>query len=651
MDDDPTGMNTFPPQWCEDTFIKENWATLGIVMQQHWIATNPDPAKHTSVDNIVKKRKRYTKQTQKTNKHGKKGGTEKQAATSGSRGMTRENSSGLAGGSDKRARDESLTLNAWDRLGADEAEIKNGLFGGSDHVNSTSRPETVVDPALLHQQQQTSQCSWSAASITSGLTTGSHSGPGPSVAPASLVGTRANSTSAHAQETGTGSAHTDVDSDHWNSAAVGPSIEEIEETLAANAAQRNEPLSLRGCFYKRASGCTSGGLVLITKPKSIEQDIVDKKKTELTEEEQELKQEMQEVVRIQLKALIGIQTNRKKEPGAPPCVNASGLPYMDPYFTKDITHPANQIILNKVAELAAAALKVINLTCCFKWCLLVPCVTGTSPCRNRRTGYVVTHHGLKKLAKITWHGFSGKFKAQVDIHKRRMMNTHAKNAQLARHREERSSVTEIFKKLYVFDPSAWMNLDYMSDEDSCPEPDSDGEMDEVSMNVWRKQMLKYLGYTGPAKNHDDVGIWEVVIPGWRTKFCTEVLRELSCIYRETLTPAEQQSSKYRCVYDSNRRSDKPALTVPFDFMINMDWWESAKEKYGDVIKEWMTYGDPEGFRPLLTFKILAELPRPLPDASEEDGELGDQVNTSEDQDADQEGQEDPEEESGESDEA
>ncbi|KAF8584206.1 hypothetical protein K439DRAFT_1616909 [Ramaria rubella] len=633
MDDDPTGMNTFPPQWCEDTSIKENWATLGIVMQQRWIATNPDPAKHTSVDDIVKKRKRNMKQTQKTNKRGKKGRTEKQAATSGSRGMTRENSSGLAGGSDERARDESLTLNAWDHLGADEAEIENGLFGGSDRANSTSRPETVVDPALLHQQQQTSQGSRSAASITSGLTTGSRSGPGPGVAPASLVGTRANSTS----------AHTDVDTDHWNSAAVGSSIEEIEEKLAANAAQHNEPLSLRGCSYKRARGHTSGGLVLITKPKSIEQDIMNKKKSELTEEEQELKQEMQ-VIRIQLKALIGIQTNRKKgaekflipgppEPGAPPRVNASGLPYMDPYFTKDVTHPANQIILNKVAELAAAALK------------------ERPPAGIEELEYVVTHCGLKKLAKIMWRGFSEKFKAQVDIHKRRMMNTNAKNAKLARRHEERSSLTGIFKKLYVFDPSAWMNLDYMSDKNSCPEPDSDGEIDEVSTNVWRKQMLKYLGYTGPAENHDNVRIWEVVIPGWHTKFCTEVLHELSHIYRETLTPAKRRSTKYCRVYDSNRRLDKPALTVPFDFMINMDWWESAKEKYGDVIKEWMTYGDPEGFRPLLTFKILAELPQPLPDASEEDGELGDQGNTSEDQDADQEGQEGQEEESGESDEA
>ncbi|KAF8577389.1 hypothetical protein K439DRAFT_1622143 [Ramaria rubella] len=488
--------------------------------------------------------------------------------------MTRENSSGLAGGSDERARDESLTLNAWDRLGADEAEIENGLFGGPDRANSTSRPETVVDPALLHRQQQTSQGSWSAASITSGLTTGSHSGPSPGVAPASLVGTRANSTSAHAQETGTGSAHTDVDSDHWNSAAVGPSIEEIKETLAANAARCNEPLSLRGCSYKRASGCTSGGLVLITKPKSIEQDIVDKKKSELTEEEQELKQEMQEVIRIQLKALIGIQTNRKKgaekflipgppEPGAPPRVNASGLPYMDPYFMKDVTHPANQIILNKVAELAAAALKVINLTCCFKWCLLVHCATGTSPCRNRRTG-ICSHASW--FEEITWCGFSEKFKAQVDIHKRRMMNTNAKNAKLARHREEvrpfvylceneKNAHFDLLRVLLeievlaaiisdrnfqeVFDPSAWMNLDYMSDEDSCPEPDSDGEIDEVSMNVWRKQRLKYLGYTGPAENHDDVGMWEVVIPGWHTKFCTEVLCELSCIYHETLTPTER----------------------------------------------------------------------------------------------------------------
>jgi hypothetical protein len=75
-------------------------------------------------------------------------------------------------------------------------------------------------------------------------------------------------------------------------------------------------------------------------------------------------------MRSHLQQLTGIETKKKKgqresprlpgppDPDDPPRLNASGLEYMIPRFDQDITHEANQTILDKAAELALAAIQV-----------------------------------------------------------------------------------------------------------------------------------------------------------------------------------------------------------------------------------------------------------------------------------------------------
>ena len=66
---------------------------------------------------------------------------------------------------------------------------------------------------------------------------------------------------------------------------------------------------------------------------------------------------------------------------------------------------------------------------------------------------------------------------------------------------------------------------------------------------------------------------------------------------------------------------KPALTIPFNFMINQEWWKEAKDTYKEETDGWMTrYVDPKTFNPLPPFKPLATLPSPLPDGESEDAE-------------------------------
>ncbi|KAF8583013.1 hypothetical protein K439DRAFT_1617818 [Ramaria rubella] len=578
-------------------------------MQQRWIAANSEGRENASGGDAEKKRKRNTKGkgTQKSNECGKKtGGMDKQAATSGGTDMEAMMNSS----SGRMNNTTSKSPNSTGRRTLDEQDdIESGLFGESNQAKkcSTSSSDLILDLALLRRTMQTphanssSGSAQSSKSASAASTSVSASGGGASSASISALGSGPGS-GTHQPGMGTGRPRPQYP------APIGPSTTEIDEMMTANAARCSQPVSAQGHSYKQANRRTSGGIVLITQHKTAIKDIIDKRKNELTEDEQTLKQEMQDVVRNQLKVVVGIQTNRKRgsekflipgppEPGDPPRLNACGLPYMNPWFNKDVTFPDNDLILNKR-----------------NGAYLVMPRQERPPGEIEELGYVVTHRGLKKLAKTTWRGFGEKYKAQVDVDKARMMSVNAKNAKLSRHQDDVHM--SLHWKIYKFDLSSWMNMDYMSDEDSSPEPDSDGETDEINTAIWRKQMLRYLGYTGPTENHEDVGILEIVTPGWRTKFCTEVLHELTCIYRQTLTLAEQQSSKYQRVYDSGCTSKKPALTVPFDFMINPSWWESAKQSYGKLIKEWMTYGDPEGFNPLLAFKALAELPRLLPDGDE-----------------------------------
>jgi hypothetical protein len=57
----------------------------------------------------------------------------------------------------------------------------------------------------------------------------------------------------------------------------------------------------------------------------------------------------------------------------------------------------------------------------------------------------------------------------------------------------------------------------MSDEDSGPEEISEDEDKDERIKMWRKDMFKLLGYSGPSKRHEDVDILEVVIPAWRSE--------------------------------------------------------------------------------------------------------------------------------------
>ncbi|KAF8578428.1 hypothetical protein K439DRAFT_1621348 [Ramaria rubella] len=128
MDEDPTGMNAFAPTWCEDAFIRENWASLGPVMQQRWIAANSGGRENASGGEAEKKRKRNTKGkgTQKSNKRSKKtGGMDKQAATSGGTDMEAmmNSSSGRMNNTTSKS-PNSMGRRTLDEQDADEADIE-----------------------------------------------------------------------------------------------------------------------------------------------------------------------------------------------------------------------------------------------------------------------------------------------------------------------------------------------------------------------------------------------------------------------------------------------------------------------------------------------------------------------------------------------
>ncbi|KAF8581272.1 hypothetical protein K439DRAFT_1619162 [Ramaria rubella] len=325
MDNDPTGKNAFPPVWCEDPFIRDNWASFGLVMQQQWIATHPDNANQLGKGDGGKKRKRPTKgnnpdmPSKKGKNSGKKTALNESCASAASTGKDGALANEARGKSVKSSTREGLNTD-----GDNEAEIEWELLTGASLVKRTSPGDPIVDPSL-------GKVAPSAASAP---------------APAPLLQLQlpllllllllfqlqfpsayAPSASAPAPGPSVGSA----------------SVASVASILAANQLEMNETyysedelpdhsitLSARGRSYRRANGRKSKGLEKINQKKNII-DIVDKKTSTLTQEEKDLKQELQEAMRVQLKVLMGIETSRKKGvttqllPGPPRCCHEVSL--------------------------------------------------------------------------------------------------------------------------------------------------------------------------------------------------------------------------------------------------------------------------------------------------------------------------------------
>ncbi|KAF8587972.1 hypothetical protein K439DRAFT_1613891 [Ramaria rubella] len=403
MDNDLTGKNVFPPAWCEDPFIRDNWVSFGLVMQQQWIATHPDNANQLGKGDGGKKRKRPTKGNN-PNMPSKKGKNSRNK-TALNESHTSAASTGKDGALVNEAQGKSVKSSMWEDLNTDgdnEAEIEWELLTGASLVKRTSPGDPIVDPSL-------------GKAAPSALAPSAASAPAPSApAPAPSVPAPAPSIPAPVPSAYAPSAL---------APAPGPSIIALHYLLVDS--------------YRRANRQKFKGLEKINQKKNII-DIVNKKTSTLTQEEKDLKQELQEAMRVQLKVLMGIETSRKKgitmqllpgppQAGAPPGLNASGLAYMNPWFNKDVLFTENHTILHKAAELAAIVLKVGYVDEYASQIVGPTSWQQRKPSGVKELQYTITECSLIKLGKTTFHGWGDKYKSQVDEEKASMWKANQKH--------------------------------------------------------------------------------------------------------------------------------------------------------------------------------------------------------------------------------
>ena len=79
---------------------------------------------------------------------------------------------------------------------------------------------------------------------------------------------------------------------------------------------------------------------------------------------------------------------------------------------------------------------------------------------------------------------------------------------------------------------------------------------------------------------------------------TRILHKLQAFWRDALTNKEKEAFSIFRIGNSERSTSQPPLVAPYNFGINLERWEAAKESgnWDNIIGDWGKYADPQGFR-------------------------------------------------------
>ena len=73
------------------------------------------------------------------------------------------------------------------------------------------------------------------------------------------------------------------------------------------------------------------------------------------------------------------------------------------------------------------------------------------------------------------------------------------------------------------------------------------------------------------------------------------MHELHDIWWNNRSIREKEKINAIIIESTTRSTSVPPLQAPYDFGINPEWWNTAKDKYPEYVKDWYKYGNPEGF--------------------------------------------------------
>ncbi|KAF8530814.1 hypothetical protein JB92DRAFT_3139205 [Gautieria morchelliformis] len=312
-------------------------------------------------------------------------------------------------------------------------------------------------------------------------------------------------------------------------------------------------------------------------------------RAKLTEQELTIRCDLQNVLRSQMHKCLGVKvTDRLPGPLAegdePRVIDAeTGETALDVAFAEKVNHATNSLFLRRVVELVHANSKD-ELTC---------------PVSLLDADMQVSHSVLLELAKTSFVGLQSTYKTQVDD---KAASRRLKNEQQNHWRERRGQkkdwhlqAVNTFTDKYGVDPTLLLVQDYMSNEVSGPDIDSDGEIPTEDKDIWKRRVMNYGGLEGKLEDHR---VLEIVRPEWRDEATSEIYHELSKFRMTSLSAKSRQQILFHRV-QTNRSTDKPTMMAPYNFMIDEHWFKTKRVwKYKRETEDWGHYGDdhtPPGF--------------------------------------------------------
>ncbi|KAJ7923883.1 hypothetical protein B0H13DRAFT_2266897 [Mycena leptocephala] len=356
--------------------------------------------------------------------------------------------------------------------------------------------------------------------------------------------------------------------------------------VADPEAKRGNPPS-RGAAHQRKKAATRNakrGRPLIESPEP-EVQVGEKAAVDLalavTEELQEYaadiksaKRALHDEVSREFRGVVGVPGNPWPDLTIERSNEITGEVYMNPLFEATVQHPQNhRLFLEFIRQVESQMIKNSE--------------SMPSSLKHEKLNFTWDRDLLYEMTKTSFRSCKGSWRKQTDA--AAAERDHA-NQQVNRRRERRVAKTKRLEKavaLYAAKrrvpaqaiKDVFVHEQYMSDEASGPEDNS--------------ETSTARGY----ENANDKRFLEVLACDWRSNEMSDGLHEMQNIAFDLLTPTQKIIIQYERVRGTGRQSLRVPDRAPYNFGINMAWFDKYKDHpdYSALLEDWGNYPDPEGF--------------------------------------------------------
>ncbi|KIJ09904.1 hypothetical protein PAXINDRAFT_17024 [Paxillus involutus ATCC 200175] len=289
---------------------------------------------------------------------------------------------------------------------------------------------------------------------------------------------------------------------------------------------------------------------------------------ELSDAGKEVRKELKQLLMVKFRYVCNVPEGKPWPSPDEECTNEkTGKRYLLPKFNTNVNDGHNRTIFDKVAGLVWTDLQTLGMPACLE---------------NRKAKW--DKNVLFLFAKDTYRNLKDDWRAQTIPEKG-----------VAKRRKEKAQrlllARDTFMDKHGVDPAPLVYAEHMSDEGSGPEDDTD-----TARKVWTKAMAEKVGMADTT-DLEGVTFLEVMKCPWRTEELGDICHELYGMWRASLTAKQKKRFQTIHVHGTDRESPWIPLDTPFNFGIDMDWFDVAKEscEHGHLLTDWGQWEDPEGF--------------------------------------------------------